>query len=95
MNEFEKEFKNARLKVMLKLDEGEKLSEQEKNIIITCYENGWSDGWIAYESTHKVDIVTIIQDAITHFGNVCSHCQRELELDIADSEIEEWLKEKK
>ena len=94
MKEFDREQRKATRKVILRLDE-ETLPTQEKSIIITCYENGWSDGWIAYESTHKVDIVTIIQDAITHFGNVCSHCQRELELDIADSEIEEWLKEKK
>jgi len=95
MNEFEKEFKNAGLKIRLKLDEGKILSEQEKSIIVTCYENGWADGWRAYENTHKLDLISIIQDATNYFGNNCPHCERGLEWDITDSEIEEWLKKRK
>ena len=55
--------------------------------------NKKEEDWRAYENTHKSDLISIIQNATNYFGNNCPHCGRNLEWDITDNEIEEWLKE--
>lgn len=43
----------------------------------------------------KQEQVELIQGALEHFVNVCPYCERGIDAYVTDSEIEDWLNERK
>jgi len=40
------------------------------------------------------ELIDTIQEALTHFANVCPQCERELNIYVTEGDIKEWLKER-
>lgn len=89
--EFEEQVEEAANQVRIRL-EVVNLTEQEKGIIVGAYRQGWIDGWLACaEKDGKTDVAYLIQDAISHFANVCPWCDRDLDLFLNEEQINIWL----
>ena len=93
---FEEQVEEYVRKVRARLDKSEMLTEGEKGIVANFTRLGWIDGWTACaERGGKTDVAYLIQDAVSHFANVCPWCDRDLDLYVQLEEIKTWLEEKK
>ena len=43
---------------------------------------------------NKKKLIDTIQEAVSHFANVCPQCERELNIWVTEKEVEAWLKER-
>lgn len=92
---FEAQVEEYASKVRARIDKSETLTEGEKGTVVECKKQGWMDGWVAcVKKEGKMDVVYLIQDAISYFANVCPRCEQGIEWEVDPEEIKTWLEGK-